>query len=154
MISETSAAYIAGLFDGEGHIQYKQYMRKRSHNKKPYPTWNIKMEMAMTDKSVLLLVQDLLGCGTVNEKRYKTPYTIGWKKQWRWRCQFRDAYYVALLLLPYIHVKREDLNNIIKHYSHLNREEVKAKVIDITNHKLYRQKQKKKSMTNSLVDYD
>ena len=154
MISETSAAYIAGLFDGEGHIQYKQYMRKRSHNKKPYPTWNIKMEMAMTDKSVLLLVQDLLGCGTVNERRYKTPYTLGSKKQWRWRCQFRDAYYVALLLLPYIHVKREDLNNIIKHYSHLNREEVKAKVIDITNHKLYRQKQKKKSMTNSLVDYD
>jgi hypothetical protein len=154
MISETSAAYIAGLFDGEGHIQYKQYMRKRSHNKKPYPTWNIKMEMAMTDKSVLLLVQDLLGCGTVNEKRYKTPYTVGWKKQWRWRCQFRDAYYVALLLLPYIHVKREDLNNIIKHYSHLNKEEVKAKVIDITNHKLYKQKQMKKTMTNSLVDYD
>jgi hypothetical protein len=154
MISETSAAYIAGLFDGEGHIQYKQYMRKRSHNKKPYPTWNIKMEMAMTDKSVLLLVQDLLGCGTVNEKRYKTPYTVGWKKQWRWRCQFRDAYYVALLLLPYIHVKREDLNNIIKHYSHLNREEVKAKVIDITNHKLYKQKQMKKSVTGSLIDYD
>ena len=154
MISETSAAYIAGLFDGEGHIQYKQYMRKRSHNKRAYPTWNIKMEMAMTDKSVLLLVQDLLGCGTVNEKRYKTPYTVGWKKQWRWRCQFRDAYYVALLLLPYIHVKREDLNNIIKHYSHLNREEVKAKVIDITNHKLYKQKQMKKTMTNSLVDYD
>ena len=154
MISETSAAYIAGLFDGEGHIQYKQYMRKRSHNKKPYPTWNIKMEMAMTDKSVLLLVQDLLGCGTVNEKRYKTPYTVGWKKQWRWRCQFRDAYYVALLLLPYIHVKREDLNNIIKHYSHLKREEVKAKVIDITNHKLYKQNQMKKTMTNSLVDYD
>ena len=139
MISETSAAYIAGLFDGEGHIQYKQYMRKRSHNKKPYPTWNIKMEMAMTDKSVLLLVQDLLGCGTVNEKRYKTPYTVGWKKQWRWRCQFRDAYYVALLLLPYIHVKRE---------------EVKAKVIDITNHKLYKQKQMKKSVTGSLIDYD
>ena len=154
MISETSAAYIAGLFDGEGHIQYKQYMRKRSHNKKPYPTWNIKMEMAMTDKSVLLLVQDLLGCGAVNEKRYKTPYTVGWKKQWRWRCQFRDAYYVALLLLPYIHVKREDLNNIIKHYSHLKREEVKAKVIDITNHKLYKQKQMKKSVTGSLIDYD
>ena len=154
MISETSAAYIAGLFDGEGHIQYKQYMRKRSHNKKPYPTWNIKMEMAMTDKSVLLLVQDLLGCGTVNEKRYKTPYTVGWKKQWRWRCQFRDAYYVALLLLPYIHVKREDLNNIIKHYSHLKREEVKAKVIDITNHKLYKQKQMKKTVTGSLIDYD
>ena len=116
MISETSAAYIAGLFDGEGHIQYKQYMRKRSHNKKPYPTWNIKMEMAMTDKSVLLLVQDLLGCGTVNEKRYKTPYTVGWKKQWRWRCQFRDAYFVSCLIWPWSHTKLEKIQQIIKHY--------------------------------------
>ena len=138
MISEANAAYIAGLFDGEGHIQYKQYMRQRKNNKKPYPTWSIRMEMAMTDKSVLLLVHDLLGCGTVTEKKYKTAYTVGWKKQWRWRCQSRDAYYVALLLLPYVHVKREDINKIIKHYSYLNKEQVKAKVINIANHKLYR----------------
>ena len=138
MISEVDAAYIAGLFDGEGHIQYKQYMRQRKNNKKPYPTWSIRMEMAMTDKSVLLLVHDLLGCGTVTEKKYKTAYTVGWKKQWRWRCQSRDAYYVALLLLPYVHVKREDINKIIKHYSYLNKEQVKAKVINIANHKLYR----------------
>ena len=140
MISEANAAYIAGLFDGEGHIQYKQYMRQRKNNKKPYPTWSIRMEMAMTDKSVLLLVHDLLGCGTVTEKKYKTPYTVGWKKQWRWRCQSRDAYYVALLLLPYVHVKREDINKIIKHYSYLNKEQVKAKVIHIANHKLYKEK--------------
>ena len=38
MITETDVAYIAGLFDDEGHIQYKQYMRKRAHNKKAYPT--------------------------------------------------------------------------------------------------------------------
>jgi hypothetical protein len=138
MISETDAAYIAGLFDGEGHVQYKQYMRQRKNNKKPYPTWSIRMEMAMTDKSVLLLVHDLLGCGTVTEKKYKTPYTVGWKKQWRWRCQSRDAYYVALLLLPYAHVKREYINKIIKHYSYLDKEQVKAKVINIANHKLYR----------------
>ena len=154
MVSETDISYIAGLFDGEGCITYKQYMRKRKHQKKAYPTWSIRMEMAMTDESVLRWVHEVLQVGTVGEKRYKTPYTVGWKKQWRWRCQFRDAYYVALLLLPYIHVKREDLNNIIKHYSHLNREEVKAKVIDITNHKIYKQKQMKKSVTGSLIDYD
>ena len=28
------------------------------------------------------------------------------------------------------------------------------KVIDITNHKLYKQKQMKKSVTGSLIDYD
>ena len=32
MISETDAAYIAGLFDGEGSIQYKQYDRQRKNN--------------------------------------------------------------------------------------------------------------------------
>ena len=72
MISETDIAFIAGLFDGEGHIQYKQYMRKRAHNKKAYPTWSIRMEMAMTDESVLRWVHEVLGVGTVFEKRYKT----------------------------------------------------------------------------------
>ena len=62
MVSETDIAYIAGLFDGEGHIQYKQHMRKRPHNKKAYPTWSIRMEMAMTDESVLRYVHEVLGC--------------------------------------------------------------------------------------------
>ena len=79
MPSDTNLAYIAGLFDGEGSIQYKQYMRKRSHNKKAYPTWSIRMEMAMTDQSILRWVHEVLGVGTVGEKRYKTPYTVGWK---------------------------------------------------------------------------
>ncbi len=142
MISDVNAAYIAGLFDGEGHIQYKQYMRQRPHNKKPYPTWSVRMEVAMTDKSVLLLIHDLLGVGTVTEKKYKTPYTVGWKKQWRWRCQLRDAYYVCLLLQPYAHVKLEQMNKIIKHYSELGTEKIKAKVINIANYKIKLQGEK------------
>ena len=35
MVSETDIAYLAGLFDGEGNIQYKQYMRQRRNNEKP-----------------------------------------------------------------------------------------------------------------------
>ena len=79
MKTEADIAYIAGLFDGEGCITYKQYMRKRPHNKKAYPTWSIRMEMAMTDESVLRWVHEVLGVGTVGEKRYKTKYTVGWK---------------------------------------------------------------------------
>ena len=70
MIAKIDRAYIAGLFDGEGHVQYKQYMRQRKHNKRPYPTWSIRMEMAMTDKSILIWVHEMLGVGTVTEKRY------------------------------------------------------------------------------------
>jgi len=117
MISELDLAYIAGLFDGEGSISYKQYMRKRTHNKKAYPTWQIRMEMAMTDRSILMWVCEVLGVGTVGEKRYKTPYAVGWKKQWRWRCTHRDAYYVCRLIWPWSHTKLDKVQQIIAHYA-------------------------------------
>jgi len=116
-MNDTDVAYIAGLFDGEGCVSYKQYMRKRPHNKKPYPTWQIRLEIAMTDKSILIWVNEILGVGTVGEKRYKTKYTKGWKKQWRWRCSHRDAFKVCCLLFPYAHVKLGEIQKIIQHYS-------------------------------------
>jgi intein/homing endonuclease len=36
MSDQLDIAYIAGLFDGEGCITYKQYMRKRKGQKKAY----------------------------------------------------------------------------------------------------------------------
>tara|TARA_X000001388_G_scaffold3235_1_gene2386 strand:+ start:2452 stop:2877 length:426 start_codon:yes stop_codon:yes gene_type:complete len=141
MISDVNAAYIAGLFDGEGHIQYKQYMRQRKNNEKPYPTWSVRMEVSMTHKSVLLLIHNLLGVGTVT-KRKNGKGSLGKKQQWRWRCQLRDAYYVCLLLQPYAHVKLEQINKIIKHYSELGTEKIKAKVINIANYKIKQQRMK------------
>ena len=152
MISETDAAYIAGLFDGEGSISYKQYMRQKPHNKKPYPIWQIRMEISMTDKSVLNWLHLTLGAGTLNIKKYKSEYTKGWKRQWRWRCCSRDAYYVCLLIQPYAHTKIEDVNKIIKHYSHLPKNALKAKVINIDNYK--RKINEKSYNISSLVDLD
>ena len=154
MISETDAAYIAGLFDGEGSISYKQYMRKKPHNKKAYPIWQIRMEISMTDKSVLTWLHLVLGVGTLNIKKYKSAYTKGWKKQWRWRCSSRDAYYVCLLIQPYAHTKVVDINKIIKHYSHVTNTKLKAKVIDIANYKIKRKINEKNFNINSLVDVD
>ena len=48
MTSE-EAAYIAGLFDGEGTITYKKYMNVRKKVKVTYDCWRISMEIAMTD---------------------------------------------------------------------------------------------------------
>ena len=115
------AAYIAGLFDGEGTITYKKYFeRKKKGNKvNRYNCWRISMEIAMTDRSVLLWLHETLGVGTLNDKPRKgkrvdgTPYL----KQYRWRCTFRDAYYVCLLIWPWSHVKLEKIHDVIEYYS-------------------------------------
>ncbi len=79
MIPDTDKAYIAGLFDGEGTITYKKYKEKKKNG--TYDCWRISMEIAMTDRSVLVWVNEVLGCGTLNKK----PRKNGHKMQYRWR---------------------------------------------------------------------
>ena len=114
MVRESDISYLAGLFDGEGSIYYKQTKQKR-HNRPGKPVhniWVIRMEIAMTDESIIRWVHDFLGVGSCGPRKVKP----GKKKQWRWRCSHRDAYYVARLLWPYVHVKLEKINQIINHY--------------------------------------
>jgi len=115
MLNDVDAAYIAGLFDGEGSITYKQYMRKRK-GKKAYPTWNIQMEISMTEYSIMVWILETLGCGSVN-KRPPHKTSMGKKMQYRWRCGYRDAYYVCKVLWPYAHVKLPKMQKIIEHYA-------------------------------------
>ena len=70
-MTETEAAYIAGLFDGEGSITYKKYPeRKKKGNKvNTYNCWRISMEIAMTDQSVLSWLHESLGVGTITPKK-------------------------------------------------------------------------------------
>ena len=110
MLREADIGYMAGLFDGEGSITYKKYKEKKKTG--TYDCWRIVMEMSMTDKSVLVWFHEMLGCGTLR----KTPRP-GHKMQWRWRCSFRDAYYVARLFWPYSHTKLDKINKIIDHYA-------------------------------------
>ena len=113
IVRESDIIYIAGLFDGEGSIQYKQYMRKKPHNKKPYPNWSIRMEIAMTDKEVIQWVAETLDCGTWGERKVQK----GRMREWRWRCGFRDGFFVAKLLWPYAKVKLHKIEQIIDHYT-------------------------------------
>lgn len=110
MLREADIGYMAGLFDGEGSITYKKYKEKKKTG--TYDCWRIVMEMSMTDKSVLVWFHEMLGCGTLRKK--PRP---GHKMQWRWRCSFRDAYYVARLFWPYSHTKLDKINKIIDHYA-------------------------------------
>ena len=108
-------AYIAGLFDGEGCITYKRYMKKRGEDKKAYPTWEIRMEINMTDKYIIQWVHEVLGCGSFGKKP-PGKGQLGTKMQYRWKCGFREAYQVAKLIWPHAKVKLHKIEQIIDHY--------------------------------------
>jgi len=128
-------AYIAGLFDGEGTITYKKYPeRKKKGNKvNTYNCWRISMEVAMTDQSVLIWLHKALGVGTLASKKVNGKRVDGtsYLKQWRWRCTFRDAYYVCLLIWPFAHTKLPKINKILEHYYDLQ----KNNIIDIRDYR-------------------
>ena len=123
MKSEANIAYIAGLFDGEGSIYFaKRPEKKKKHKGEGYRisiSQRISMDITMTDESVIRWVHEVLGCGTVVRKPRKGLRKDGTKylMQYKWRCTFRDAYYVCCLLFPYAHTKLEKIQKIIDHYS-------------------------------------
>jgi hypothetical protein len=137
MITETDRAYIAGLFDGEGSIYYaKRTEKKKKHNGKGYRTsmsQRISMEITMTDESVIRWVHEVLGRGTVVRKPRKGLRKDGTKylMQWKWRCTFRDAYYVCKLLWPWAHVKMPKIQQVIDHYS-INQDNI----VDLKQYKI------------------
>ena len=120
---ESDIAYLAGLFDGEGSLQCKKgWERKKKHKGKGYRMSNsmrISMEIAMTDESVIRWVHETLQVGSVIKRNVKGLNKAGkkYKTQWRWRCTFREAYYVCRLIWPYVQVKLHKVEQVIDHYT-------------------------------------
>ena len=131
-MKKSDAAYLAGLFDGEGCITYKQKMRQRRPVEKYYPTWEIRMEINMTHQSVIRLIHEMTGVGTV-AKKPPGKGQLGKKMQWRWRCGYRDAYYVCRNIAPHSHVKLDKVQKIIDHYS--DKKMMNGKVVSIKEYR-------------------
>ena len=115
-MNQNDIAYMAGLFDGEGHVEYKKRLVKQKKGKnKAYNTWSIRCEMSMTDRGVMKWFHETIGFGTLNKREAKLSWT-GKKPQWRWRCSYRDALEFAKLMWPYAQGKLHPLEQIIDHY--------------------------------------
>jgi len=136
---ESEISYIAGLFDGEGSIYYKKSTeKKKKHKGKGYRTTmsqRISMEVTMTDPMVINWLRETLKVGTVTKKPRKGLRKDGTKylMQYRWRCTFRDAYYVCCLIYPYSITKLEKVKQILDHYQQV---EDNKKVVDLESYRL------------------
>ena len=136
---DSEIAYLAGLFDGEGSIYYaRRPEKKKKHKGKGYRvsiSQRISMEITMTDPVVIKRIKETFKVGTVNKKPRKgkrkdgTPYLM----QYKWRCTFRDAFYICCLIYPYSITKLEKVKQILDHYQKL---EDDTKVVDLENYRL------------------
>ena len=138
MMRDTDIAYLAGLFDGEGSIDFTK--RKEKKRSGTYDCWRISMEISMTDQSVLRWVTEVLGCGTFSKKPRKGKRKDGtnYLMQYRWRCTFRDTFYVCCLLFPYAHTKLPKIQQVINHYSKLKLQE--DNVVSLEEYKIMKGK--------------
>ena len=112
LLSE-NLAYLAGLFDGESCVTYKQRLEHRKGKPRAYKYWYIRIEIYMTDKPTIDYVHKMFGCGSLD---YRPPYPHQNHGQYRWKCSNRDAYKVARSLLPFLITKKNDFKKIVDHY--------------------------------------
>jgi hypothetical protein len=97
-LSDVDAAYIAGMFDGEGSIIL---WYRRGDSARP----QLRCTVSNTHFPMLEWVKDRVGTGSVVRHRY--PDATGYKEAGTWQCYGQNA--VALLnqMLPYLIVKRD-----------------------------------------------
>ena len=110
--SNEKIAHIAGLFDGEGSVMYKQYLEKRKNRPNPSLCWRLRLELAMTCKDTVEHIYKTLNIGWFGPRTVKP----GCLPQWRWSVSFRGAYEVAKLFVPHAITKKIKLQKIIDHY--------------------------------------
>ena len=107
-------AYLAGLFDGEGCITYKQYTEHRKGKPKAYKFWRIRIEINMIDKDTIDYVHTTLDCGSTD---YRPAYPHQNYGKSRWRSSHRDAGEVAKACVSFSIANKDNINTIIDHYS-------------------------------------
>ena len=91
-MTPTERAYVAGIIDGEGSIEYTQRDRIR-HDRKGKPVhkvWNIRMEVPQVDGRLIDYLMETTAEGVRDMKRF--PGNDNWQDQHRWRVGYRGVY--------------------------------------------------------------
>ena len=137
-MKDTDVAYIAGLFDGEGSIDFKRrYENRKGRKGKRYLTnaMNITMRIEMTHESILRWIKEKLEVGTVRKRNRSPSVKSHWKDRWTYTLRYRQAYYVCCLIWPYAHVKIAKIQKIIDHYSEKDKIIMNDKIINMQEYK-------------------
>jgi len=116
IMTPTESAYVGGIIDGEGCIEFKWTDRIRK-NRKGTPTYHtliVRMEVPQVDKRLIDYLMEITKEGTRDIKRY--PKNPTYQDQHRWRVGYHGVYRVLKQVYPYLIVKKQKAKLVIDHY--------------------------------------
>ena len=115
-MSSTEAAYVAGIVDGEGWLEYRR--KKMIRNNRPgKPVHNvliIRMEVPQVDGRLIDYLMATTGEGNRDIKTY--PKHPTYQDQHRWRLCHHGVYRVLKQIYKHLIVKQEKAKLIIDYY--------------------------------------
>ena len=115
-MTPTENAYVAGIIDGEGCVEFKWADRIR-RDRKGTPTYHtliVRLEVPQVDKRLIDWLMEITQEGTRDIKRY--PSHPKWHDQHRWRVGYHGVYRVLKQVYPYLIVKKQKAKLVIDHY--------------------------------------
>ena len=115
-MTSTENAYVAGIIDGEGCVEFKWADRIRKDRKgaPTYRTLIVRLEVPQVDKRLIDWLMEITQEGTRDIKRY--PDRQKWHDQHRWRVGYHGVYRVLKQVYKHLIVKKEKAKLVIDHY--------------------------------------
>lgn len=108
--SETTAAYMAGILDGEGCLSIGNYSGNRKNGDKHY---QVNIAISSTDEALITWIVDTFG-------GYKGKYTPkqmsinGRKQVFRWQCSSDRLSHICEVCLPYLIIKKRQAEILLE----------------------------------------
>jgi len=115
-MTPTESAYVGGIIDGEGCIEFK-WANRTHKDRKGMPTYRtliVRLEIPQVDKRLIDYLMEITKEGTRDIKRYPSHPT--WQDQHRWRVGYHGVYRVLKQTYPYLIVKKQKAKLVIDHY--------------------------------------
>ena len=115
-MSPTECAYVAGIIDGEGYVEF-QWRGRIRRDRKGHPTYRtliVRLEVPQVDGRLIDYLMEVTKEGTRDIKRY--PKNPTYHDQHRWRAGYHGVYRVLKQVYPYLIVKKEKAKLVIDHY--------------------------------------
>ena len=115
-MSPTERAYVAGIIDGEGWVEFRRVNRTRNTRpgKPTYRTLIIRMEVPQVDGRLIDYLMTTTDEGNRDIKRF--PKNPNAQDQHRWRVSHRGVYRILKQVYKYLIVKKEKAKLVVDYY--------------------------------------